>query len=183
MSSGIPRAWAEQFKLSGARHVVFVAKYMPTDIASGRQTFPIPTELAGTLSQRIVWSGNSARPYGVQECALALYYCGGMDWTFNQRPVGSMSDVIASIPRGDYPAYADAQVRELIDRYQPSVLWNDVARPSGAKRLWPLLDHYYRQVPDGVLNDRWIPWSPLLSPSVGMTWGVASSIRTPRASK
>lgn len=63
---------------------------------------------------------------------FGLYYCGGMDWTFDHRPVGSMSDVLAAIPRGAYPAYADAQVRELIDRYRPSVLWNDVAW-SGAR--------------------------------------------------
>jgi len=70
--------------------------------------------------------------------------------------------VLASIPRDDYPAYAEAQVRELIDRYRPSVLWNDIAWPSNGKRLWPLFAHYYRQVPDGVVNDRWLPWSPLL---------------------
>jgi len=63
---------------------------------------------------------------------FGLYYCGGMDWTFDHRPVGSMSDVLAAIPRGAYPACADAQVRELIDRYRPSVLWNDVAW-SGAR--------------------------------------------------
>ncbi len=157
-----PEAWAEQFKLSGARHVVFVAKHAdgyclwPTNIPNPHRTgWHSRRDLVGEL-------GEAVRGAGMR---FGLYYCGGMDWTFNQRPVGSMSDVIASIPRGDYPAYADAQVRELIDRYQPSVLWNDVAWPSGAKRLWPLLDHYYRQVPDGVLNDRWIPWSPLLAVS------------------
>jgi len=96
---------------------------------------------------------------------FGLYYCGGMDWTFNERPVGSMADVLAGVPRGDYPAYADAQVRELIDRYRPSVLWNDVAWPSEARRLWPLFDDYYRTVPDGVVNDRWLPWSPLFAMS------------------
>jgi alpha-L-fucosidase len=85
-----------------------------------------------------------------------------MDWTFDQRPVGSMGDVLASIPRGEFPAYADAQVRELIDRYRPSVLWNDIAWPAPGKDLWALFDHYYRQVPDGVVNDRWLPWNPLL---------------------
>jgi hypothetical protein len=27
------------------------------------------------------------------------------------------------------------------------------------KQLWPLFAHYYQQVPDGVVNDRWMPWS------------------------
>ena len=68
-----------------------------------------------------------------------------------------------AVPRGDYPAYAEAQVRELIARYRPSVLWNDIAWPTEGKRLWPLFEHYYAQVPDGVVNDRWMPWSPLLA--------------------
>jgi alpha-L-fucosidase len=155
-----PEVWAEQFKSSGARHVVFVAKHAdgyclwPTGIPNPhRPGWHCRRDVVGELAEAVRGAG----------MRFGLYYCGGMDWTFNQRPVGSMSDVVASIPGGDYPAYADAQVRELIDRYRPAVLWNDVAWPSDAKRLWPLFDHYYRQVPDGVVNDRWLPWSPLLS--------------------
>jgi alpha-L-fucosidase len=72
-----------------------------------------------------------------------------------------MSDLIAAIPRGEYPDYAAAHVRELVARYRPSVLWNDIAWPSEAKQLWPLLVDYYAAVPDGVINDRWMPWNPL----------------------
>jgi alpha-L-fucosidase len=54
-------------------------------------------------------------------------------------------------------------VRELIARYRPSVLWNDIAWPTEGKQLWPLFEHYYEQVPDGVVNDRWMPWSPVLA--------------------
>ena len=72
-----------------------------------------------------------------------------------------MSDLIAAIPRGDYPAYAAAHVRELIARYRPSVLWNDIAWPDEGKHLWPLFAEYYDAVPDGVVNDRWMPWNPL----------------------
>jgi len=157
-----PEVWAEKFKSSGARYVVFVAKHAdgyclwPTNVPNPRRPgWHSRRDVVGELAEAVRGAG----------MRFGLYYCGGMDWTFDQRPVGSMSDVVASIPRGDYPAYADAQVRELIDRYRPSVLWNDVAWPSEAKRLWPLFDHYYRQVPDGVLNDRWIPWFPLLAMS------------------
>ncbi len=68
---------------------------------------------------------------------FGLYYCGGFDWSFNDRRVGSMADSILAVPRGPYPAYADAQVRELIERYRPSVLWNDVAWPGRATDLRP----------------------------------------------
>jgi alpha-L-fucosidase len=42
----------------------------------------------------------------------------------------------------------------LIDRYAPSVLWNDIAWPSKAA-VPELFDYYYTRVPDGVVNDRW----------------------------
>jgi alpha-L-fucosidase len=38
-----------------------------------------------------------------------------------------------------------------------------VAWPAEGKHLWPVLEHYYELVPDGVVNDRWMPWSPLLA--------------------
>jgi alpha-L-fucosidase len=43
------------------------------------------------------------------------------------------------------------------------VLWNDIAWPTEGKQLWALFEHYYDRVPDGVVNDRWMPWSPLLA--------------------
>lgn len=44
-------------------------------------------------------------------------------------------------------------MRELVDRYQPSVLWNDICWPSGGS-LAALFAHFYNTVPDGVVNDR-----------------------------
>ncbi|HUC36964.1 MAG TPA: alpha-L-fucosidase [Acidimicrobiales bacterium] len=155
-----PEDWARKFKSSGARHIVLVAKHAdgyclwPTEI-------PNPHRPGWHSSRDVV--GELAEAVRGQGMRFGLYYSGGMDWTFDQRPVGSMSGVVASIPRGEYPTYADAQVRELIDRYRPSVLWNDIAWPSSGKRLWPLFDYYYGQVPDGVVNDRWLPWNPLFA--------------------
>jgi alpha-L-fucosidase len=109
--------------------------------------------------------GEAVRGAGMR---FGLYYCGGFDWSFEDRPIGSMADVVAAIPRGEYPAYAEAQVRELITRYRPSVLWNDVAWPAPGRNLWSLFEDYYAQVPDGVVNDRWLPWNPLLATA---SWG------------
>jgi alpha-L-fucosidase len=47
-----------------------------------------------------------------------------------------------------------AHVRELIDRYAPSVLWNDISWPAGGN-LAELFAYYYNTVPDGLVNDRW----------------------------
>ncbi len=154
-----PQAWAARFAATGARYVVFVAKHSdgyclwPTDVPNPhRPGWHCRRDVVGEMSEAV-------RAAGMR---FGLYYCGGFDWTFNTRPIGSMADVLAAIPRGAYPAYAEAQVRELIARYQPSVLWNDVAWPARAGQLWPLLEWYYQQVPDGIVNDRWVPWHPLL---------------------
>jgi alpha-L-fucosidase len=154
-----PHAWAAQFAATGARYVVLVTKHMdgyclwPSDVRNPhRAGWSCRRDVVGELSE-------SVRSAGMR---FGVYYSGGLDSTFNDRPMGSVSEMLDAVPRGDYPAYADAQVRELIARYRPSVLWNDVAWPSEGKQLWPLFEHYYEQVPDGVVNDRWVPWSPLI---------------------
>ena len=59
-----------------------------------------------------------------------------------------------------YAAYAYLHVRDLIDRYQPDVLWNDIEWPDAGKHddslgLFQLLEYYYTTIRDGVINDRW----------------------------
>ena len=58
-------------------------------------------------------------------------------------------------------AYVDAHWRELIDRYHPAVLWNDITSPEATDEV-ALFTDYYRTVPDGVVNDRWSPSAELL---------------------
>lgn len=155
-----PDDWARRFAASGARYVVLVTKHhdgyclWPTDVANPhRPGWHSRRDVVGELAEAVRGAG----------MRFGIYYSGGLDWTFDPRPMGSLSDMLAAIPRGDYPAYAEAQVRELITRYRPSVLWNDIAWPAEAKHLWPLFDHYYDAVPDGVVNDRWMPWNPLIA--------------------
>jgi hypothetical protein len=52
-----------------------------------------------------------------------------------------------------YGKYADAQFRELIKRYHPAVLWNDIDYPKSGHPL-ELMAEYYNAVPDGVIDDR-----------------------------
>ena len=155
-----PHDWAARFAATGARYVVLVTKHMdgyclwPTDVRNPhRPGWNCRRDVVGELSEAVRGAG----------MRFGLYYSGGLDSTFNDRPIGSVAEMLDAVPRADYPAYAEAQVRELIARYRPSVLWNDIAWPSEGKRLWPLFEHYYEQVPDGVVNDRWMPWSPLLT--------------------
>ena len=74
---------------------------------------------------------------------MGLYYSGGYDWPYNDAVLSSMIDSVLAVPKGDaYREYATAHVRELIDRYQPSVLWNDICWPSGGN-LAELFAYFY----------------------------------------
>jgi alpha-L-fucosidase len=82
-------------------------------------------------------------------------YSGGLDWTFNPDPILNMREMFASVPpSARYRAYADAHYRELVGRYAPDVLWNDIAYPPGPE-LPALFADYYNGNADGVVNDRW----------------------------
>lgn len=137
---------------SGARYVVYVTKHhdgfvlWPTDV---------PNPHAPGWNSRRDMVGDLAAAVRRRGLRFGVYYSGGLDWTFNPEPIASVGDMFASIPRSlEYRQYADAHLRELISRYQPSVLWNDIAYPPGPE-LPALMAHYYSVVPDGVVNDRW----------------------------
>jgi alpha-L-fucosidase len=152
-----PEMWADRFAATGARYVVLVTKHhdgyclWPTEVPNPhRPGFHCRRDVVGELAEAV-------RARGLR---FGVYYSGGLDWTFNDTPIGAFSDLLAAQPRHDYVDYAEAHVRELIARYRPSVLWNDISWPAAAPRLAGLLQDYYEAVPDGVINDRFMPWSP-----------------------
>ena len=87
---------------------------------------------------------------------MGLYYSGGYDWPWNDAVMREAADAVLAVPADPaYERYATAHVRELIERYRPSVLWNDICWPPGGD-LAELFAFYYDSVPDGVVNDRWL---------------------------
>jgi alpha-L-fucosidase len=145
-------AWADLFRDAGARYVVFVTKHHdgyclgPTAVENPwRPGWHTKRDFVGELA-------DAARARGMR---FGLYYSGGLDWTARPEPIANLGDMFACVPtEREYADYAAAQVRELIARYKPSVLWNDIAWP--AKTAVPqLFADYYAAVPDGVVNDRW----------------------------
>jgi alpha-L-fucosidase len=148
-----PDQWAESFRDAGARYVVLVTKHhdgfclWPSGVENRHQP-------DWTSGRDIV--GELARAVRAAGLRFGVYYSGGIDWTFNREPLLTLGDLMTSTPGGDYLDYAEAQVRELTERYEPSILWNDISWPTGSKRLYALFEDYYRVVPDGVVNDRWV---------------------------
>jgi len=100
----------------------------------------------------------------VQECADAarnaglrfgVYYSGGIDWTFQGLGITSWGTLFGAIPQDDtYHAYAEAHWHELIRKYQPDVLWNDIGYPRFGEGAAQLMADFYNGNPEGVVNDR-----------------------------
>ena len=147
-----PDAWAEQFRRSGARYVVMVTKHhdgysmWPTATPHPhRPNWHCERDLVDELATAV-------RGRGLR---FGVYYSGGEDWTFQSKIVRTLGDY-AYLPHGSgYADYAETQVRELITRYRPDILWNDISWPTDQARLNALFADYYNTVPEGVVNDRW----------------------------
>jgi alpha-L-fucosidase len=93
---------------------------------------------------------------------FGVYYSGGLDWGVTDLPPhDTFESVLRDRPRDRaYAAYAYLHVRDLIERYAPDVLWNDIEWPDAGKHelslgLAELFSFYYSRVPAGVVNDRW----------------------------
>jgi alpha-L-fucosidase len=147
-----PDRWATQFKAAGASYVVVTAKYAdgysmwPTQVRNPHAPdFHAKRDLMGELAIAV-------RKQGMK---FGVYYSGGVDWTFQTATVKTLGDYAFLHYGEDYRTYALAQVRELMSRYKPDILWNDISWPTGSKRLYALIADYYNTVPEGVVDDRW----------------------------
>jgi len=148
-----PEAWASLFHETGAEYVVLTAKFhdgfalWPSKIAN--PTLPADEQHA---TRDIV--GELAEAVRKKNIRMGIYYSGGYDWTFDPGPITKKEDYQTVKPQAAaYGAYADAQLRELIARYKPSELWNDIDWPKSGKPLEDMA-YYYNTVPDGVIDDR-----------------------------
>lgn len=148
-----PAQWADLFKKSGAGYVVLTAKHH-----DGFCLFPSQYTHANALEQgpRRDLVGELTEAVRENGLKMGLYYSGAVDWRFASDPImGGDYGQYNVCPTFRYADYAYDQVCELIDRYQPSVFWNDIGWPKAGERALPhLLAHYYNTVPDGVVNDR-----------------------------
>jgi alpha-L-fucosidase len=86
---------------------------------------------------------------------FGVYYSGGIDWTFQGLGITSWGTLFGAIPQDDtYHAYAEAHWHELIRKYQPDVLWNDIGYPRFGEGAAQLMADFYNGNPEGVVNDR-----------------------------
>jgi alpha-L-fucosidase len=150
-----PDEWATTVRESGAKYVVLTTKFhdgftlWPSTTVNPNPSIPqnerhAERDIVGELTAAV-------RKEGMK---MGLYYSGGYDWTFNSGPIETPPDYERVKPESQaYGDYAFAQIHELVDRYQPSLLWNDIDWPKTGKPLEVEAD-YYNAVPDGVIDDR-----------------------------
>jgi alpha-L-fucosidase len=159
-----PDEWAKLFHDIGAKYVVLTTKHH-----DGFTLWPSSTPNPRLAADRQHASrdlvGDLTKAVRGQGLKMGLYYSGGYDWTFVPGPIMKPADYKSVQPQSEeYGKYADAHMRELIQRYQPSLLWNDINYPKSGHPL-EIMAEYYRAVPDGVINNRFgVPHSDFTTP-------------------
>ena len=95
---------------------------------------------------------------------FGVYYSGGLDWGVTDYPPIDNGPEEEGVPDrpvdAEYADYAYEHVRDLIDRYSPEILWDDIDWPDAGKEEGPrsliaLFEYFYDRIPTGVVNDRW----------------------------
>ncbi len=148
-----PDVWAKIFHDAGAKYVVLTTKHHDgfTLWPSSTPNPKLPADKQHASRDIVGELTTAVRNQGLH---MGLYYSGGYDWTFVPGPIRIPSDYEAVKPQSEaYGKYADAHVRELIQRYHPAVLWNDIDYPKSGHPL-EIMAEYYNAVPDGVIDDR-----------------------------
>ncbi|GAA3550984.1 hypothetical protein GCM10022197_02340 [Microlunatus spumicola] len=155
-----PASWARLFAQAGAEYVIPTSKHH-----DGVALWEAP----GTGSRNTVHRGpkrdllaeiaDAVRAEGMR---FGVYYSGGLDWSTSPFPPATTFAEVQSLRPLDaaYNLYAFEHVQDLVRRYSPSMLWNDIEWPDAGKRGGPqslhaLFADYYAAVPEGVVNDRW----------------------------
>ncbi len=149
-----PGRMAGQLADAGARYVILVSKFhdgvplWPTEVRNphrGPDQQHTARDIVGEMTTAV----------RARDMRMGLYYSGGLDWSFNKTPIRTIKDVSGTIPHTEeYAQYADGHWRELIDRYRPVVLWNDIGYPEQGDVAQIFAD-YYNRFPDGLVNNRW----------------------------
>lgn len=143
----------------GARYVIPTTKHHDGFCLWDSATTTYSAARRGPRRDLIAEMHQAAGAHGLR---FGCYFSGALDWHVSDLPAIQSDEELFAYRRNDtaFARYAAAQLRELIDRFAPAVLWNDIEWPDagkgrGADDLAALFAEYQTVVPDGVLNDRW----------------------------
>ena len=156
-----PAEWMRLFHRAGAGYAVLTTKHHDgVTLWDAPETGTRNAVRRGPCTDLVAGFANAARDEGLR---VGLYYSGGLDWHYRPaRPILSEDDCkdLCRPKDADYARYCFVHVRDLIDRYQPDVIWNDIDWPDEGKNFGPyglgtLFEYFYAKRPEGVTNDRY----------------------------
>jgi alpha-L-fucosidase len=144
---------------AGARYLVPTTKHHDGFCLWDSATTTFTAARRGPGRDLIAELAAAARAAGMR---LGLYYSGALDWHVSDFPPMTSNEDLFALRRNDpsFAAYAAAQLRELIERFAPDILWNDIDWPDAGKHPGPdslvqLFTEHLAAVQDGLVNDRW----------------------------
>ena len=150
-----PKEWANLFKKSGAKYVVLTTMHH-----DGFNLWPSkynPNFSVHTKGPKRDIVGDLTKEVREKDMKMGHYYSGALNWRFTKQPIKTFNDLKYIRPQNyAYADYAYNQVMELINLYNPDILWNDIGWPDkGLEDIKHLFSYYYNVNPEGVVNDRW----------------------------
>jgi alpha-L-fucosidase len=158
-----PSDWVDLFARAGAKYVVPTTKHH-----DGITLWDAP----GTGTRNTVHRGpkrdlidDLAKATRARGLHFGVYYSGGLDWSITDLPALTTHHEVHNVRPQDaaYSMYAYEHCMDLIRKYKPEVLWNDIEWPDFSQQGGPevgyslaaLFKNYYDAVPTGVVDDRW----------------------------
>ena len=155
-----PADWARLFRHAGADYVIPTTKHHDgITLWDAPGTGDRNTVRRGPRQDLVQRIADAVRAEGMR---FGVYYSGGLDWSVTPHlpPITGMNFEEARPKDAAYNYYALEHVRDLVERYRPDILWNDINWPDAGKRsgsdgLVELFESYYAAHPEGVVNDRW----------------------------
>lgn len=144
---------------AGARYVVPTTKHHDGFCLWNTATTGFNAARRGPRRDLIAELHDATRRAGSR---FGVYFSGALDWHVSDFPPIESDTDLFRFRRSDewFSRYAGDQLDELIERFRPDVLWNDIEWPDGGKGkheygVAALLRRYLAKVPEGAVNDRW----------------------------
>jgi len=144
---------------AGARYVIPTTKHHDGFCLWGTGTTSFNAVDRGPRRDLIAELHDATRRTGTR---FGVYFSGALDWHVSDFPPIESDTDLFRFRRADerFSRYAASQLDELVERFRPDVLWNDIDWPDGGKgtesyAVAALLRRYFAAVPDGAVNDRW----------------------------
>lgn len=147
------------FRRAGARYVIPTAKHHDGFCLWDTATTAFNSAQRGPGRDLIAEFAGATRDAGLK---FGCYFSGALDWHVSDFPAITADPDVFRLRRNDedFARYSFEQASELVERFTPDILWNDIEWPDGGKSasafsVAALFHKYLQAVPDGIVNDRW----------------------------